>query len=184
MKFVMVLKKIVVGTLSMIFFVFAFSMALLLLNYNDYGVTQFDNTSLIIIRNEISLENYKKGDLVIVESRRINNIEKGDELFVYQPKRSGGVDIDVGVVGEIYPENNSIAFENGAPYSMDLVAGEPVKVYNKIGTYLSLVTSKWGFLFIILVPSFMMFIYQVYALIIEIKYGEDNYENIGYYSSY
>ena len=33
--------------------------------------------------------------------------------------------------------------------------------------------SKWGFLFIVLVPCFLIFIYEVYALIIEIKYGAE-----------
>ena len=47
------------------------------------------------------------------------------------------------------------------------------KKYEKIGTFLSVVESKWGFLFIVLVPSFLIFIYEVYSLIIEIKYGKD-----------
>jgi hypothetical protein len=58
-------------------------MTLLLLNYNEYGVTQFDNTSLILIKDEISSANYKKGDLVIVEGKKISNINIGDELFIY-----------------------------------------------------------------------------------------------------
>lgn len=181
MKIVGVIKNILTGILSVAFFVFALSMALILLNYNKYGVSQFDDKSLIIIRNEITSEKYKKGDLVIVQSKTLNNIKKGDEVFVYQPRRTGGVDIDFGVVGEVYPDNKSIAFENGAPYSMELVAGTPIKVYHNIGTYVAIITSKWGFLLSILVPSFMIFIYQVYALIVEIKYGTEDYNYRGAY---
>ena len=39
--------------------------------------------------------------------------------------------------------------------------------------WFSLAVSIFGFLFIVLVPSFLIFVYEVYSLIIEIKYGKD-----------
>ena len=56
---------------------------------------------------------------------------------------------------------------------MDFVVGKKDKVYKNVGKYLSVIESKWGFLFIILVPCFFIFIYEIYALIVEIKYGAD-----------
>ena len=50
---------------------------------------------------------------------------------------------------------------------------KPVKQYDKIGGYLSIIESKWGFLFIVLIPVFLIFIFEVYSLIIEIKYGAE-----------
>ncbi len=173
MKILKVVKNVIVTTLVVLFFIFALSMTMLLLNYNQYGVTQFENKSLIIIRDEISSDKYKKGDLVITEAGRVSNLKKGDELFVYRLKRDNTVEIDLGIVD--YVENDSVTFVNGETYNSEFIAGKSTKIYNDIGTTLSFVTSKWGFLFLILVPSFLIFVYQVYALIIEIKYGEEDY---------
>ena len=74
---------------------------------------------------------------------------------------------------QIYLEEDAIAFENGSNYSMEFIAGTPEKVYNDIGLYLGIIESKWGFLFIVLVPSFLIFVYELYSLIVEIKYGSD-----------
>ena len=71
------------------------------------------------------------------------------------------------------PDDEAITFENGNSYSREFIAGKPTKVYNDLGGYLSVVESRWGFLFIVLVPCFLIFIYEVYALIVEIKYGAE-----------
>lgn len=173
MKVLKMIKKILIGIVVAIYFAFVIFMTVLLLNYNKYGVTQFENKSLIIIRDEISTNNYKKGDLVIVQSKKINNIKVEDEIFTYQIAANGEVNIDLGIVGEVHEEEQAITYENGSNYSMDFVIGSAEKTYEKVGNYLSVIESKWGFLFIVLVPSFLIFIYEVYNLIVEIKYGAD-----------
>ena len=77
------------------------------------------------------------------------------------------------LLGEVHEEEQAITYENGSNYSMDFVIGSAEKTYEKVGNYLSVIESKWGFLFIVLVPSFLIFIYEVYNLIVEIKYGAD-----------
>lgn len=179
-KIIGIIKKIIIGILAVAFFGFAMSITVLLLNYNEYGVTQIGNTSLVLIKGEISSNNYKKGDLVLVEGKKVEKIKIGDEIFVYQIDKDGNANIDLGKVGKISTGKEStdsddvIAFENGDTYAMDFVIGAASKVYNKVGTYLSILQSKWGFLFIILVPSFLIFMYEISALVIEIKYGKDD----------
>jgi hypothetical protein len=173
MKVLQIIKKIIIGILAIAFFGFVIFMTILLLNYNKYGVTQFDKTSLILIREGITSDKYKKGDLVLVDGVMIENITVGDEVFAYKVSKEGTVSIDLGIVGELHPNESAITLKNGATYAMDFVIGKTSKVYNKVGTYLSIIESKWGFLFIILVPSLLIFIYELYALIIEIKYGKD-----------
>lgn len=175
MKILGIIKKIVVGILGVAFFSFAIAMTILLLNYNDYGVTQFGNTSLILIKGDITSDNFKKGDLVLVDSRKIDEINVSDEIFVYKVASDGSVSIDLGKIGEVHAKDEAITYENGSTYSTKFVIGEASKVYNKIGTYLSVIESKWGFLFIVLVPSFLIFIYEFYALVVEIKYGKEDY---------
>ena len=167
-----IIKKIVVGLFVSVFFIFAIIMAVLLINYNDYGVSQFGNTSLILVKEDTSA-NYKKGDLVVVESKRIDKYNKGDELFIYKVVDKN-VDIEIGKLNKIYENENELGVENGSVYDIKFIAGTPTKVYSGIGNFLSVVESRMGFLFIILVPSFLIFVYEIYALVIEFKYGSEN----------
>ena len=167
------IKQILIGIIGTAYFIFALIMTILLLNFNDYGVTQFGTKSLVIINDEIASENYEKGDLVIVESKKIDKIEVGEEIFTYRIDSKGIPSIQVGTVGDVYVEDEAISFENGETYSMEFVAGVGTKSYEHIGTALSIIESQWGFLFIVLVPCFLIFIYEVYSLIVEIKYGAE-----------
>ena len=170
-KVIQGIKSFIGGVLGLAFFAFAISMTILLLNYNKYGLTQFGSTTFVMISDFISSDTFKKGDLVLVKSERLTDIEIGEEIFVYRIIGNNKVLVEVGKVGQIYPEEDNIAFENGDIFSSEFVIGTADKVYNKIGTYLSIVESKWGFLFIVLVPCLLIFIYEIYALIVEIKYG-------------
>ncbi len=173
MKTLKIVKRIIISIIAILYFSFALCMTLLLLNYNKYNVTQFGDKSLIIINEDVSREEYTKGDLVIVESVKLDNISLGDTLFCYKIDSNGTPILEIGNVGDIYLDEESIAFENGEGYSKEFIAGKPVKIYNKVGSFLSIVESQWGFLFIVLVPCFLIFIYEIYALVVEIKYGND-----------
>ncbi len=168
------IKKIIIGIIIVVFSIFALCMTILLLNFNDYGVTEFGDKSIVIIAREISSENYKKGDLVIVEKVAFDTIKEGDEIFAYSVEGKNKVNIDVGIVKDIYPNEKAIAYKNGAGFSQEFIIGKATKTYNDIGLYLSFIESKWGFLFIVLVPCFIIFIYEIYALIVEIRYGEED----------
>lgn len=172
-KVVKTIKSAVSFILFTIYFVFALVMTVLLLNFNDYGITQFGDKSFILVNSKISNEQYKKGDLVIAEHIKVEDYKVGDYVFAYKIGADRLPTIQLGKVGNVYLEEDAIAFENGETYSSEYIAGKSIKQYDKIGSYLSLIESKWGFLFIVLVPVFLIFIYEIYSLIIEIKYGTD-----------
>ena len=67
MKVFSVIKRIVITLILIAFFAFTITMTVLLLNFNKFGVTQFDDTSLLIIKKGFTSETYKKNSLVIVE---------------------------------------------------------------------------------------------------------------------
>ena len=173
MKALEVIKKIFLGILTVAFFTFAIVMTFLLLNFNDYGVTKVGDTSFVIIKDDIASEKYKKGDLVIVEEKRLRYIKEGDELFVYRVDSKGNANIEIGKVGQVHEDSEAVSFENVDNYSYEFVIGIGKKQYSGIGSILSIIESRWGFLFAVLVPSFLLFVYQVYALIVEIKYGDE-----------
>ena len=62
------IKSFILGVLGCIFFAFAISVTVLLLNYNKYGLTQFGNTTLVMVSDYITSDTLKKGDLVLVKS--------------------------------------------------------------------------------------------------------------------
>ncbi len=171
MKVLEKIKKILIGIGITLFSCFAILMTILLLNMNNYGVTEFGDSSLVIIKREISSENYKKGDLVIVEKVSYDTIQKGDEVFAYSVDSKEKANVEVGIVDELYPKDKSIAYKNGAAFSQEYIIGKATKTIAGIGTYLSFIESKWGFLFVVLIPCFIIFIYEIYALIVEIRYG-------------
>lgn len=172
-KVIQKIKSFIAGVLILVFFIFALAMTMLLLNYNKYGLTQFGNTTFVIINDAISSETFKKGDLVLVESKKLEDLELGEEIFVYRINEGGSVSVEVGKVGQVYLEEDAVAFENGDMFSNQFIIGSADEIYNEIGRYLAIIESKWGFLFIVLVPCLLIFIYEIYALIVEIKYGAD-----------
>lgn len=173
MKFLRMVKKVFLTILAVIFFTFAILMTMIILNRNKRGITEIDKYSLIFVTEKISSEKYHKGDAVIVESKKIANIKIGDDAFTYKVDKSGTVSIDVGEVGETNAEAENISFKNGSVYSEDLIIGVPYKIYANLGTFLTIILSQWGFFFAILIPSFLIFVHQIYLLIIEIKYGSE-----------
>ena len=165
-----IFKKILI----VLFFIFTITMTILLLNFNKYGVTQFDDTSLIIVKKSFASETYERGSLVVAESKLLKDYKEGEEVFVYHLDGQGGADIVLGTVGKVYPDQDALTFTNGGTYSSEFIIGTGEKVYPNVGTILSILESKWGFLFIILIPNFFLFIYQLYSLIVEIKYGKED----------
>ncbi len=174
MKVLKVIKSFLLGVLVVVFFAFAIAMALVLIYRNKYGITQFGETSLVLINSQISSDNYKKGDLVLTESKRLSEYKTGEDIFVYFVEGKT-VNLELGVLGNIDTDNSRITFENGRIFKDEFIIGNPTKTIPKLGTFLSVVGSTMGFLFIILIPCFLIFIYQIYALIVEIKYGKENY---------
>ena len=137
------IKSFIIGVIGCIFFAFAISVTILLLNYNKYGLTQFGNTTFVIISDYITSETFKKGDLVLVKSEKVTDLELGEEIFVYRIINSNKVLVEVGKVGQIYPEEDAVAFENGDIFSREFVIGTSDEIYPEIGTYLSIIESKW-----------------------------------------
>ena len=78
MKAIKVIKNIVISIVLVVFFAFTITMTILLLNYNKFGVTQFDDVSLLIIKKNFSSETYPKDSLVFVESKLIKDYKNKD----------------------------------------------------------------------------------------------------------
>lgn len=174
MKILRLIKNIILSILGIIFFTFAIAMTVFVLNYNKFGVAEINENSFLLIKEDLSNAKYKKGDLVIVKNKKISRINVGDEIFTYKLETGGAVSINVGVIEEVFIEESAVSYKNGEYYSMEFVIGTADKIIPKIGDFLSLILNRWGFLFVIVLPIFFIFISQIYSLIVEIKYGDED----------
>lgn len=185
-KFFRIVKNILIGIFLVVYFTFIILVSTLLLNKNEYGVSQFNDKVLILIDEEIANENYDKGDLVVLEEKELSELKIGDEIFVYQSdKRDDTVKIVVSKIESIVTDVTSpyvVLSNDGTAWGEEFVAGTTFSVYSDIGGFLLFITSKWIFFSLLIVPCFFILLYEIYLVIVTIKFGDldddEEYEEI------
>lgn len=138
-----------------------------LLNYNDQRITELGNKSLIIVDEDLS-KDYKKGDLLVVSKNKGEEVDNGDYIFFYNP--SDNFVVNYAEVTNIMNANNEYTYVVGNDYNVyyDYFIGKDVKKYSGAGKILSVLESKYGFLALIIFPTMVAIIFEIYAIIIEI----------------
>ena len=142
-----------------------------LLCYNEYSVTEILNHSLIIVDDE--LDPYTKGDLIIVKQNENSEVEVGNNIFFYEVT-NGVPSINIGEVTDIEvisDEESTFTINNNHVISSENFIGksETATTIHHVGTIISIVSSRVGFLVFIVLPSLILFLYAIYKLIIELK---------------
>ena len=163
------LKKIVINTVIGIWFVLAFFCTICLLSYNEFGTSVLGKYTLLIIDNDELEPEYKEGDLLVVKRNSDSKINAGQRVFYYNSAMNTKTLVFLGKVDDKSEQAKSdVTYTiEGEKVSSEYVIGntESVKQYHKIGTFLSVITSKWGFLFFILLPMLFAIIYEVMMII-------------------
>lgn len=140
-----------------------------LLNFNDQRVTEIGNKSFIIVDEDLS-DDYKKGDLLIVSKGKDKGAEVsiGDYVFFYNP--SENYVVNYAEVSDIVDTNGYYTFVVGNDYNVyyDYYVGKDTVVLNGVGTILSILESQFGFLALIILPTMVAIVFEIYAIIIEI----------------
>lgn len=165
------MKKVLGNILTIIVIILIIGMSVLLLSYNEYRVSEFGNKTLLIIDEDML--DFKAGSLAIVTGTDQKNVKPGDYIFYYDTS-STTVKTRVAQVQNIYQEKlGEISFTMADNYilSGEHVIGkvEDTKAINKLGSILAVLESKWGFLFLVIVPALLLFVYEIINVIIEIK---------------
>ena len=156
--------KIIGIILGAIYCLIAITLTVCLLNYNDYNITELGDKTLIIVRDDDLEPNYQKGDLVIVKKNPNREIVAGDKIFFYDDKEEQ-------MTVNVTKTETTFTMNGDYPLSSEYVIGKTStsKVYHKLGSVLSTLESRFGFLFLIIFPILVLFIYEIYAVIKEIK---------------
>lgn len=138
-----------------------------LLNFNEQRITELGNKSLIIVDQDLS-KDYKKGDLLVVTKNDAKDVDKGDSIFFYNP----GEDfvVNYAEVTNVLEANGYYTYVVGNDYNVyyDYFIGKDIKKYSGVGKVLSVLESKYGFLALIILPTMVAIIFEVYAIILEV----------------
>jgi len=172
--------KLLIDVLVFAWFAVAIFVSVCLLSYNDYKTTVLGNNTLIIVDNDQLEPDFKEGDLVVVKRNSDNKINKGDKIFYYNSAKTSSVFI---FTGEVTEKETVTQFETTFTVNDSKVSGEYVigkqdtaKVYHGLGTVLGILTSKWGFLFLIILPTLFAIVYEIMMIIELVKESKNENE--------
>lgn len=172
------MKRIIGNIIFIIYAIIAVFVTICLLSFNEFKVTEFGDSSWVIIDNNELEPNYNKGDLVIVNKE--DRIREGDTIFFYNTS-TDKVEVTLAEVTKVEKVSNSeytYNLEGDYTISSEYVLGnaESTTVISKIGTVLGVLESKWGFLILIVFPSLLAFIYEITVVFSEIREGKSKDE--------
>ena len=159
------LFDIVVG----VWLIVAIFVTICLLSYNDFRVTTFGKNALLIIDSDEMEPDFLEGDLLIVKRNSDNKINVGDKVFYYNSKMNSNVFIYLDTV-----QNKEPVTRDETTYTIDgeKVSGEYIigkvdstKVYHNVGKYMAVLTSRWGFMFLVIFPTLFAIIYEIMIIV-------------------
>lgn len=147
------MKKIVFNIFIGIYLITTILITYVLLSYNKYNIAEFNNSYLFA----------DKSNLMIVN--KDDNIKNGDDIYYY----GNNGKIKMGKVNSI--SDGVYTLDNEYALDKDSVLGNKnkAKSYAILGSIYSILTSKWGYLFIIIFPMLIAFVYEIYEIVKEIK---------------
>ena len=184
--------RFIANILIVVYAIIAITVTILLLSYNDYQMSVIGDYTFIIMKDdELEEAGYPEGALVLVKETKAKNINEGDHIFLYRNISTSQFEIKYAQVimkdtsgGEYATQ---YVLDGNAIVDHEDVIGttKDIKVIPHLGTILSILQSRYGYLFLIVVVSFIVFLYEIYELIMEIKYGEredeEDYDDEEYY---
>lgn len=165
------MKRIIGNVITVILVIIIIFMSVLLLSHNEYQVSQFGNNTLLIVDEDML--DYKSGSLLIVTKKQATNVQAGDYVFYYD--RSGAkVKPVLGLVNDIYDVSfgkYSFKINNDVVVDEEDLIGRSndTKEYKGLGKVLSVLESKYGNLFLVVLPAFLLFMYELINFIVEAR---------------
>ena len=172
-KGLIIVRNILIG----IWFVIAVFTTACLLSYNDFKVTTFGKTSLVIMDDNELEPDFLEGDLLVVKRDSDKKINNGDKVLYYNANKDSDTLIFSGVIQEKNEVNKTETtyMINNEKVSGDYVIGtfKNTKAYHSLGTILGVLTSKWGFMFLVIFPTLFGTIYEVIMIVDLAKKKED-----------
>lgn len=170
--------------LEVLIIIYVIGLTTILLAKNKFGFTQLgDYVFTSIESNDVNnIIDTKQGDLLIVKNT--SDINKGDVIYYYAVYEDKYI-ICSDVVKDMQKDDFSALYTIDDQYNStvhsDKVIGKYTFKYHNVGNYFKFLQSKVGFLFFVLLPIMVVFIYQIYDFAIVVKYdNDDEHDDDGY----
>ena len=171
------MKKIIDNTLIILYALIAIIVTICLLSFNQYKVSEFDSTTVLIINtNNLKEKGFNKGDLVLVDTTQKQ--EPGEDIFFHATSELGKTTIDIQTlkdkqVSAVTGETTYVLENKEIPSDLAIGPTKNSTRIGKLGTILSILESKWGFLILIVFPSLLAFLYELWEFIANVRAAKD-----------
>ena len=165
--------KVVAGILVTIYLVIVVFTTALLLNRNDYGVSSVLGNYMVFVEDKKLEPTYKEHSLLVIKPVKNNELEEGTKAFFYDTyattKKIKFVEITK--KEEVNENETTYTLKDNTKISSEYVLGteKSTTTLNLLGAFLYVVQSRWGFLFIVVFPLFLAFVYEIYSIYKEVK---------------
>jgi hypothetical protein len=160
--------------LEVVIIVYVLGITSLILFRNEFGYTQFgDNTLVTINRDNVGeLPDSKYGDLLVINNNY--GYKKGDNIYYYVVVNDAYI-VRYGEIAKTRGTGSSTLYfvknnDDTNSVTSSKVIGDSVKKYEGYGKTINFLQGKIAFLFLVLLPIMIVFIYQIYELINLVKY--------------
>ncbi len=164
--------KIIKNILIVIYLIIAIFATVCLISTNQYKVTELGEYTFVYVDKHTNSDTFSKGDLAIVSSDFKTKV--GDEIFFYNAYEKNIHPTVAKIVAEeviVADKEVTYTLDNEKQISSQFVIGkvdESTRI-PYVGSAMRIIQSKWGFLFLIVLPVLIAFIYEIYTIIIEVR---------------
>ena len=168
------MKKVLGTILFVLYAIIAITVTVLLLSYNDYNNSEIGGYTIYIVTDDSLEPTYKQGSILLIKDTNDRNVQVGDEIFMYKVLNSSEYEvISTTLQGKTQQGSHTVYIvDNEERYASDYFIGkvDDTIVIEGWGYILNLLESRWGYLFCIVVVSLLLFLQEVFELVMEIKY--------------
>ena len=169
------MKKVLGTILFVVYAIIAITVTVLLLSYNEYNNSQLGGYTVYIVKDDSLEPQYKQGSILLIKSTTDKNVQVGDDLFLYRVLNSQEYEVVYKTLTEKAQQGRHVVYKIGEDesYASDYFIGKgsDTIVINGWGYVLGLLESRWGYLFCVVIVSLLLFLQEVFELVMEIKYG-------------
>lgn len=177
MKVIKGIGKGILGIIVAFYILVSIFITVCLVNYNDYSIAVIGDRSIITADDNSLNPDFKKGDLLVVKKNDNEDVKINDSIFFYNNYKNV-VSVNMAKVTNSRRINDmeyTFTVDGDYDISSEYFIGkvDTTVKYDKIGRIYDIFTSRYGYLFIFILPILCLFIYEIVAVVREFKNYED-----------
>ncbi len=165
--------KVVLSFVITLYLVIVVFTTAFLLNRNDYGVSSFLGKYLVFVEDHNLEPTYGEHSLLVITPVENTKLDVGSKAFFYDTYATTKKIkfTEVTKKEEVNETETTYTLKDNTRISSEYVLGteRTTASLGVLGAFLYIVQSRWGFLFIVVFPLFLAFIYEAYTIYKEVK---------------